>query len=75
MDTLANVVSRSDVIVTCTGNTDVVTRDMFDRMAHGTVILNMGHYDGEAGIQRGDREREKENRKKQRKTDPFSLCD
>ncbi len=41
---------RADVVVTTTGNRDVVTRDDFERMKDGVVLANAGHFDVEIDL-------------------------
>jgi adenosylhomocysteinase len=55
VDTLDNVVDRADIIVTATGNKDIVTVDHMARMKHQAILGNIGHFDNEidmAGLQR-----------------------
>ncbi len=53
--TLDDVVSEADVIITATGNRDIVTVDHMRRMKHNAVLGNIGHFDNEidmAGLAR-----------------------
>ncbi|MGH3786495.1 MAG: adenosylhomocysteinase [Pseudonocardiaceae bacterium] len=55
VDTLDNVVNRADIIITATGNKDIVTVDHMQRMKHQAILGNIGHFDNEidmAGLQR-----------------------
>ena len=55
VDTLENVVNRADIIVTATGNKDIVTVDHMARMKHQAILGNIGHFDNEidmAGLER-----------------------
>ncbi|MGH3546563.1 MAG: adenosylhomocysteinase [Pseudonocardiaceae bacterium] len=55
VDTLDNVVGRADIIVTATGNKDIVTVDHMSRMKHQAILGNIGHFDNEidmAGLER-----------------------
>ncbi|HZA15496.1 MAG TPA: adenosylhomocysteinase [Pseudonocardiaceae bacterium] len=55
VDTLENVVDRADIIITATGNKDIVTVDHMSRMKHQAILGNIGHFDNEidmAGLQR-----------------------
>ncbi|MGH3821487.1 MAG: adenosylhomocysteinase [Pseudonocardiaceae bacterium] len=55
VDTLDNVVGRADIIVTATGNKNIVTVDHMSRMKHQTILGNIGHFDNEidiAGLER-----------------------
>jgi adenosylhomocysteinase len=53
--TLDDVVGEADVIITATGNRDIVTVDHMRRMKHNAVVGNIGHFDNEidmAGLAR-----------------------
>ncbi|MDQ4011096.1 MAG: adenosylhomocysteinase [Actinomycetota bacterium] len=55
VDTLDNVVDRADIIITATGNKDIVTVDHMARMKHQAILGNIGHFDNEidiAGLER-----------------------
>ena len=55
VDTLNNVVDRADIIITATGNKDIVTVDHMARMKHQAILGNIGHFDNEidiAGLER-----------------------
>ncbi|MGH3887855.1 MAG: adenosylhomocysteinase, partial [Pseudonocardiaceae bacterium] len=55
VDTLDNVVGRADIIVTATGNKNIVTVDHMARMKHQVILGNIGHFDNEidmAGLER-----------------------
>ena len=45
--TLESVVDRADIIITATGNTDVVTVEHFSKMKHQVIVGNIGHFDNE----------------------------
>ena len=47
VDTLENTLSYADIIITSTGNKDVVTVDQMSRMKHNAIIGNIGHFDNE----------------------------
>jgi adenosylhomocysteinase len=54
---LDDVIETADVIVTATGNRDIVTVDQMRRMKHNAVLGNIGHFDNEidmAGLQAAD---------------------
>ncbi|XP_032380328.1 S-adenosylhomocysteine hydrolase-like protein 1 isoform X1 [Etheostoma spectabile] len=40
---LSEVVRQADVVITCTGNKNVVVREHLDRMKSGCIVCNMGH--------------------------------
>ena len=45
--TLDNVIEKADVVVTATGNKDIVTVDLMKRMKHQAIVANVGHFDNE----------------------------
>jgi adenosylhomocysteinase len=47
VDTLENTLPVADIIITATGNKDVVTVDQMSRMKHQAIIGNIGHFDNE----------------------------
>uniref|UniRef100_A0A8C5E9E4 S-adenosylhomocysteine hydrolase-like protein 1 n=1 Tax=Gouania willdenowi TaxID=441366 RepID=A0A8C5E9E4_GOUWI len=47
---LNEVIRLVDVIITCTGNKNVVTRDQLDRMKNGSIVCNMGHSNTEIDV-------------------------
>ena len=47
VDTLENVLDVADIIITATGNKDVVTVDQMSRMKHQAILGNIGHFDNE----------------------------
>ncbi|MGM1063613.1 adenosylhomocysteinase [Saccharothrix sp. Mg75] len=52
---LEDVLDKADIIITTTGNKDVVTVDHMARMKHQAIVGNIGHFDNEidmAGLQR-----------------------
>jgi len=44
---LENVVSNADIVVTATGNKDIVNKTSFMRMKDKTIVCNIGHFDNE----------------------------
>ncbi|XP_012731545.2 S-adenosylhomocysteine hydrolase-like protein 1 isoform X2 [Fundulus heteroclitus] len=48
--TLSEVIKHADMVITCTGNKNVVTREHFDRMRSGCVVCNMGHSNTEIDL-------------------------
>ncbi|HEX6402862.1 MAG TPA: adenosylhomocysteinase [Pseudonocardiaceae bacterium] len=55
VDTLDNAVGKADIIITATGNKDIVTVDHMSRMKHQAILGNIGHFDNEidmAGLER-----------------------
>ncbi|MFM7247843.1 MAG: adenosylhomocysteinase [Actinomycetota bacterium] len=52
--TLADVIADADLVITATGNRDIVTVDHMAKMKHNAVLGNIGHFDNEidmAGLQ------------------------
>ncbi len=47
VDTLENSLPIADIIITSTGNKDVVTVDQMRRMKHNAIVGNIGHFDNE----------------------------
>ncbi|XP_026167059.1 S-adenosylhomocysteine hydrolase-like protein 1 isoform X2 [Mastacembelus armatus] len=41
--TLGEVVRQVDIVITCTGNKNVVRREHLDRLKNGCIVCNMGH--------------------------------
>ena len=44
---LEDIVDQVDIVVTATGNRDIVTPNVFKKMKHNTVVCNIGHFDNE----------------------------
>lgn len=44
---LENCVGEADIIVTATGNKDIVTKDAFLKMKDKAIVCNIGHFDNE----------------------------
>ncbi len=47
VDTLENALPQADIIITSTGNKDVVTIDHMKSMKHNAIVGNIGHFDNE----------------------------
>jgi adenosylhomocysteinase len=47
VSTLEDVLREADIIITATGNKDVVTVDQMSRMKHQAIVGNIGHFDNE----------------------------
>jgi adenosylhomocysteinase len=45
--TLEDVLDQADIVITATGNKDVVTVDQMSRMKHQAILANIGHFDNE----------------------------
>ena len=55
VDTLENALPHADIIITSTGNKDVVTIDHMKSMKHNAIVGNIGHFDNEidmAGLEK-----------------------
>ncbi len=55
--TLEEMLPTADIIITATGNKDVVTVDQMSRMKHQAIVGNIGHFDNEidmAGLESYD---------------------
>ncbi|MET0236493.1 MAG: adenosylhomocysteinase [Kibdelosporangium sp.] len=44
---LETVIGEADIVITTTGNKDVVTADHMSRMKHQAILGNIGHFDNE----------------------------
>jgi adenosylhomocysteinase len=47
---LENVVAKADIVVTATGNRDIVTGELFKKMKDKTIVCNIGHFDNEIDV-------------------------
>ena len=47
VQTLDDVIGSADVVITATGNRDIVTVEQMHRMKHLSVVGNIGHFDNE----------------------------
>ncbi len=47
VSTLEDVLGIADIVITATGNKDVVTVDQMSRMKHQAILGNIGHFDNE----------------------------
>jgi adenosylhomocysteinase len=53
--TLEDILPDADIVITATGNKDVVTVDHMRRMKHQAIVANIGHFDNEidmAGLEK-----------------------
>jgi adenosylhomocysteinase len=53
--TLESVIDKADIVITTTGNKDIVTAELMARTKHQAIIGNVGHFDNEidmAGLTR-----------------------
>ena len=47
---LETVVANSDIIITTTGNKDIVRREHFEAMKDKVIVANIGHFDNEIDV-------------------------
>lgn len=47
---LNEVIRTVDIVITATGNKNVVTREHMDKMKNGCVVCNMGHSNTEIDV-------------------------
>jgi adenosylhomocysteinase len=47
---LNEVIRQVDVVITATGNKNVVSREMMDKMKNGCIVCNMGHSNTEIDV-------------------------
>uniref|UniRef100_A0A672JI43 S-adenosylhomocysteine hydrolase-like protein 1 n=1 Tax=Salarias fasciatus TaxID=181472 RepID=A0A672JI43_SALFA len=47
---LGEIIRQADVVITCTGNKNVVAREHLDRMKNGCIVCNMGHSNTEIDL-------------------------
>mmetsp|Transcript_7799 Transcript_7799/g.25907 ORF Transcript_7799/g.25907 Transcript_7799/m.25907 type:complete len:439 (+) Transcript_7799:28-1344(+) len=47
---LDNVVGNADIVITTTGNKDIVTGKQFEAMKDKTIVCNIGHFDNEIAV-------------------------
>jgi len=55
VSTLEDVLAVADIVITSTGNKDVVTAEQMSRMKHQAIVGNIGHFDNEidmAGLEK-----------------------
>jgi adenosylhomocysteinase len=48
--TLEDAIERADIVVTCTGNKDVLTIDHMRRVKNMAIVCNIGHFDNEIQV-------------------------
>ena len=47
---LDNVVEKADIVITTTGNKDIITGKHFSKMKDKTIVCNIGHFDNEIAV-------------------------
>ncbi|MCC7172751.1 MAG: adenosylhomocysteinase, partial [Planctomycetes bacterium] len=45
--TLEDVLAEADIVITTTGNTNIVTAEHMSKMKHNAIVGNIGHFDNE----------------------------
>ncbi|MDN3670187.1 adenosylhomocysteinase [Echinicola jeungdonensis] len=48
--TMINAVKEADIVVTATGNKDIITGEHFKAMKDKTIVCNIGHFDNEIDV-------------------------
>jgi adenosylhomocysteinase len=48
---MMDVVENAEIFLTCTGQTDVISKEHFKRMRSGAILGNCGHFDKEINIE------------------------
>jgi adenosylhomocysteinase len=48
--TLDQVIDKADIVVTTTGNKDIITTEAMSRMKHQAIVANVGHFDNEIDV-------------------------
>jgi adenosylhomocysteinase len=48
--TLDHVLERADIVITATGDKDIVTAEHMSRMKHQAIVGNVGHFDNELDV-------------------------
>ena len=48
---MINAVSEGDIIITATGNKDIVTGQHFEKMKDKAIVCNIGHFDNEIQVE------------------------
>ncbi len=47
---MSNAISKADIVVTATGNKDIIKEEHFKAMKDKTIVCNIGHFDNEIDI-------------------------
>lgn len=47
---MSNAVGRADIVVTATGNKDIIRGEHFEKMKDKTIVCNIGHFDNEIDV-------------------------
>jgi len=62
---MENAIKEANIVVTATGNCDVVNEKHFKNMNHNTIVCNIGHFDNEINVAWLDKKCERVNIKPQ----------
>jgi adenosylhomocysteinase len=44
---IEDVIDKADIVITTTGNKDIITTDLMQKMKHQAILGNVGHFDNE----------------------------
>ena len=47
---MMNAVAEADIVVTATGNKDIIRKEHFELMKNKTIVCNIGHFDNEIDV-------------------------
>lgn len=47
---MSNAIPRADIVITATGNRDIITAEHFAMMKDKTIVCNIGHFDNEIDV-------------------------
>jgi len=47
---MKKAIAEADIVVTATGNKDIITSDLFEQMRDKTILCNIGHFDNEIDV-------------------------
>ncbi len=47
---MSNAIPRADIVVTATGNKDIIAGEHFEMMKDKTIVCNIGHFDNEIDV-------------------------
>jgi adenosylhomocysteinase len=50
VNTLENALSRAEIYVSATGNSDIITAEHMSKMRHNAIVCNIGHFDTEIQV-------------------------
>ena len=48
---MSDAILEASIVVTATGNCDVVRKEHFEEMNHNTIVCNIGHFDNEIDVE------------------------